>query len=56
MIIKPTTKTNLAKEYGVSYPTFINWLKKIPELNLNPKQRILTPKQVTLIYKHLNEP
>ena len=53
---KIATRTELAKQYGVSYTTFLNWLKEIPELNLNSKKRILTPKQVALIYKHLDEP
>ena len=54
---KPTaTKTELAAKYGVCYTTFINWLKKIDELKLNPKQRILTPKELKIIYDNLGEP
>ena len=57
MIAKKTaTKTELAKKYGVHYNTFLNWLKRIPELKLNSKQRVLTPKQVELIFRHLGEP
>lgn len=53
---KTATKTELAKKYGVHYSTFMKWLKKIPELKLNSKQRVLTPKQVELIVQHLGEP
>ena len=50
------TKGQLAKQYNVHYNTFIKWIKKIPELNLSSQQRVLTPKQVETIYKHLGEP
>lgn len=50
------TKTQLAAQYKVHYNTFLKWLKMIPELNLDSKQRILTPKQVQIIYNHLGEP
>ncbi len=56
MKAETSTKTQLAKQYKVNYNTFIKWLKLIPELGLTPKQRILTPKQVQLIYNHLGEP
>ena len=50
------TKTQLAKQYKVNYSTFSKWLKMIPELQLDAKLRILTPKQVQIIYNHLGEP
>ncbi|MEO6731920.1 MAG: DUF4248 domain-containing protein [Ferruginibacter sp.] len=56
MKAQTATKTQLAKHYKVHYNTFIKWLKMIPELELNPTQRILTPKQVQIIYNHLGEP
>ena len=57
-IMKPetATKTQLAKQYKVNYSTFSKWLKMIPELQLDAKLRILTPKQVQIIYNHLGEP
>jgi transposase len=56
MTIKAYSKTELARLYQVHYDTFIKWIKAIPELKLNSKQRILTPKQVETIFKHLGEP
>ena len=54
--MKTYTKGQMAKAYGINYRTFINWLKDIPELTLNPKQRILKPKQIEIIYHDLGEP
>ncbi len=56
MKAQTATKTQLAQLYKVNYNTFIKWLKMIPDLGLTPKQRILTPKQVQIIYNHLGEP
>ena len=50
------SKTQLAIQYKVSYNTFIKWLRMIPELEINRKTRLLTPKQVQMIYNHLGEP
>jgi hypothetical protein len=51
-----TSKTALAKKYKVHYTTFKKWLELIPNLNMNPNIRTLTPRQVELIYTHLGEP
>lgn len=56
MKIEAITKTKLSKKYKVAYNTFIKWIKKIPGLNLDPKQRVLTPKQVQQIIEHCGEP
>ena len=56
MKIKSSTRTQLAANYDVSLTTFNKWLKKIDNLNLDPGTRILSPKQVELIVKHLGEP
>ena len=53
---KISTKKELAALYGVHYNTFIKWLKQIPELSLNSKRRILTPKQIEIIYEELGHP
>ena len=50
---KALTKKQLAIDYGVSYTTFLKWIKNIPELQLDPKQRLLTPKQIDIIYETL---
>ncbi len=56
--MKPTaaTKTDLARLYNVHYDTFKKWLEKIPDLELDACQRVLTPKQVQKIFAHLGEP
>ena len=53
---KAATKTDLARLYNVHYDTFKKWLEMIPDLGLNPSQRMLTPKQVEKIFAHLGEP
>ena len=53
---KPLTKKQLAKKYKISYNTFKKWIEAISELNLIPNQRLLTPKQVEIIYEALGEP
>lgn len=54
--IKAATRTQLAKLYKVHYNTFIKWLKLIPDLDIKPNQRTLTPKQVEKIINHLGSP
>lgn len=53
---KPATRNQLAKRYGVSPETFKKWLVKIPDLLLDTRDRVLTPKQVGIIIEHLGEP
>ncbi len=52
----PMNRTELARKYKVSIPTFNKWLGLIPELVLIENQRIFTPKQVEIITTHLGEP
>ena len=52
----PSTRTQLARLYGISPETLKKWMDDIPELSFNPRLRVLTPKQVALIYQHLGEP
>lgn len=49
-------RSTLAAKYGVSYNTFRKWLLDIPNLELSPKSRLLTPRQLQLIYEELGEP
>jgi|688.fasta_scaffold1020067_2 hypothetical protein len=49
-------KTILAQMYGVSYNTFKRWLKRIPNLQLSAGQRVLTPRQVEVIFDYLGRP
>ncbi|MFC0184525.1 MULTISPECIES: DUF4248 domain-containing protein [Flectobacillaceae] len=49
-------RTELARKYKVSLPTFNKWLGLISNLVLIENQRIFTPKQVELIINHLGEP
>lgn len=53
---KTKSKTQLAIEYGIHYSTFKVWLDEISELNLNKNKRLLTPKQVELIYANFGIP
>lgn len=52
----PMNRTELARKYKVSLPTFNKWLRLISNLVLIENQRIFTPKQVELIINHLGEP
>ena len=50
------TKSQLARRFKISIPTFNKWLLLIPNLFIIPNQRIFTPKQVEIIINHLGEP
>lgn len=56
MVNKIITKKELSRKYGVSYNTFMKWLKNIPELNISKDRRLLTPKQIETIYEMLGHP
>ena len=53
---KTASKSELARLYKVHLNTFSKWLKSVPGLDLKRYQRILTPKQVQLVFEHLGEP
>jgi DNA-binding transcriptional regulator YiaG len=50
------SKSELANQYGISVRTLAKWLENIPELVIDKNVRLLTPKQVKLIYEKLGEP
>lgn len=50
------TKQQLAIRFNVSMTTFKKWLDKVPELKLSKFQKVLTPKEVETICKHLGDP
>jgi len=54
--MKTYSKSQLAKKYGVSYNTFKKWLIAIPEITITASKRLLTPKEVEIIYKYLGIP
>lgn len=56
--MKTITKKEMAVSYNVSYGTFLRWLKQIPELSKknNARRRLLTPKDIKIIYNELGEP
>jgi hypothetical protein len=56
MASKIITKKELSIKYGVSYNTFMKWIKNIPELNISKDRRLLTPKQIDTIYEMLGQP
>lgn len=54
--IKAYYKCELATLYGVSIVTLRRWLNRVPDLNLQPRQQLLTPDQVSRVVQHLGEP
>lgn len=61
--VRPTSKKELCAKYGISYPTFRSWINKNDELfeqltdiGYDVYSKILTSKQVILIYTHLGRP
>ena len=53
---KSKSKGELATAYGVGIILMRKWLKSIPDLNVTPQQKMLTPKQVAKVYDFLGEP
>ncbi|MBL0200992.1 MAG: DUF4248 domain-containing protein [Chitinophagaceae bacterium] len=53
---KCATKKELAILYNIHPQTLTKWINNVPNLKLDPKQRIFTPKQLKIIYEHLGEP
>jgi hypothetical protein len=53
---KALSKKELAALYGVHSVTLVKWLKSINGLELKKNQKILTPMQITIIFKSLGEP
>ncbi|MES2620344.1 MAG: hypothetical protein V4615_05780 [Bacteroidota bacterium] len=51
-----STFSNLATEYGVTVRTLKRWLSDYKDLNIKHGQKILTPKQVRLIFDKIGEP
>jgi len=56
MKTKTINITTLSNMYGVCYNTMRKMLNEIPELELKKGQRILTPKQLMIIYNHFGTP
>lgn len=56
--IKPQTfsKSELARLYRVHPATFRRWIDLIPDLELKPHKKLLTPLQVQKILQHLGQP
>ena len=51
-----TSLSAIAADYKVHLVTLKKWLKAHPEIPLNAKVRILTPKVVKMIYEALGNP
>ena len=47
------TREQLAQEYNISRRTLYSWLKKV---KINNKGKLLTPKELTLIYEQFGYP
>lgn len=63
MQIKSLSKSELAHLYEVSIQTLSNWIdlnsklkEDLKETDYQKTSRIFTPKQVSIIFKHLGEP
>ncbi len=48
--------SELARQFGVSYPTFKKWLSGISELRKTDGRRVFTPKELDIIFKTLGVP
>jgi transposase len=53
--IKAYSKKEMTNMYGIHRFTFLKWIKKIPEIEINRK-RLFTPKEVEIIFNHLGPP
>jgi len=53
--VKSYTKKELRMLYGVSGPTFLKWLNKIPDFN-HLDAKVFTPKEVEIIIIHCGTP
>ena len=54
--MKTISKKQLAIKYGINYKTLRSWLSMIPELELDKKKRLLTPKQLEIIIEKIGIP
>lgn len=54
--MKTISKKQLAIKYGINYKTLRSWLSMIPELELDKKKRLLTPKQLEIIFEKIGIP
>lgn len=54
--IKPYTKTQIARAYGIDVRTFNKWLKPLYKTIGKPNGRLFTPLQVRLIFRNLGTP
>jgi hypothetical protein len=50
------TLTTLAYAYNVHINTLKKWIGKYPEIELDPNCRVLTPKQLEVIYDKIGNP
>ncbi len=51
-----STLTNIARQYGMHRKTLKKLLKEFPQIRLNTRRHMLTPKEVGLIYDCLGPP
>jgi hypothetical protein len=54
--MKTISKKQLAIKYGINYKTLRSWLSMIPELELDKRKRLLTPKQLEIIFEKIGIP
>ncbi len=56
MKLQATTLSQLSAMFGINLKTLKNWLKPYPHLLPKPGQRLLTPKQVQMIFDQFGKP
>ncbi len=56
MLMRTYNSSELARQFGVSYPTFKKWLSGISELGNTNGRRVFTPKELDIIFKVLGVP
>ncbi len=55
-LIKPYSKTQLAKAYGIDIRTFNKWLKPLYKVIGKPNGRLFTPFQIKAIFQRIGQP
>ena len=55
MKIEVKSRKEMAEYYSISPATFRKWVNTVPDLHLDLKKRLLTPKQVEQIVTYLGE-
>ncbi len=55
-LVRPLTKTQLSRGYGINIKTFNKWLRPLYKVMGKPLGRLFTPMQVRVIFQELGRP